>query len=153
MLPKIITLSFKCLLSFFIFRYQFFLQLKQDLLADRLECPYNLAVTLSALSLQCEFKSDSEKSARFPLLISPIFFSSRDRGLWPGNTQRRLRLRVPLRPQPKWRVRDWRARSLQKARVSFFSSKFMEMELLPLSLLGRTKGFMTLSRNKKKYIA
>jgi len=35
-------------------RYQFFLQLKQDLLQDRLECPYETAVVLSALSLQCE---------------------------------------------------------------------------------------------------
>ncbi len=36
-------------------RYQFFLQLKHDLFSDRLEAPYDVAVQLSALSLQCEY--------------------------------------------------------------------------------------------------
>ena len=36
-------------------RYQFFLQLKLDLLSGRLECPYATSVELAALSLQCEF--------------------------------------------------------------------------------------------------
>uniref|UniRef100_V5I7R5 Moesin/ezrin/radixin homolog 1 n=1 Tax=Anoplophora glabripennis TaxID=217634 RepID=V5I7R5_ANOGL len=33
-------------------RYQFFLQLKQDILEGRLECPYETAVKLSAFALQ-----------------------------------------------------------------------------------------------------
>ncbi len=41
------------------FRYQFFLQLKQDILQERLECPYETAVQLSALALQCKFKVTS----------------------------------------------------------------------------------------------
>lgn len=36
-------------------RYQFFLQLKQDVLEGKLHCPHQVAVQLSALALQCEF--------------------------------------------------------------------------------------------------
>lgn len=35
-------------------RYQFFLQLKLDILEGRLECPENTAVELCALALQCK---------------------------------------------------------------------------------------------------
>lgn len=35
-------------------RYQFFLQLKQDVLKARLPCPEQTAIELSALSLQCK---------------------------------------------------------------------------------------------------
>jgi len=35
-------------------RYQFFLQLKQDIVQGRLDCMYQTAVELSALALQCE---------------------------------------------------------------------------------------------------
>lgn len=35
-------------------RYQFFLQLKLDILEGRLECPPQIAVELSALALQCK---------------------------------------------------------------------------------------------------
>lgn len=35
-------------------RYQFFLQLKQDVLKDRLPCPEQIAIELAALSLQCK---------------------------------------------------------------------------------------------------
>lgn len=35
-------------------RYQFFLQLKQDILEGRLECPDNVTVELAALALQCK---------------------------------------------------------------------------------------------------
>lgn len=35
-------------------RYQFFLQLKQDILEGKLHCPHQTAVQLAALSLQCE---------------------------------------------------------------------------------------------------
>ncbi len=35
-------------------RYQFFLQLKQDILDGKLECPENVTIELSALALQCE---------------------------------------------------------------------------------------------------
>lgn len=45
-------------------RYQFFLQLKQDILDGKLECPHQTAVELSALSLQCKsfFASALEKN-------------------------------------------------------------------------------------------
>jgi hypothetical protein len=36
------------------FRYQLFLQLKQDVLTGRLVPPHNVAVQLAALALQCE---------------------------------------------------------------------------------------------------
>lgn len=36
-------------------RYQFFLQLKQDILQGRLDCAYQTAIELSALTLQCEW--------------------------------------------------------------------------------------------------
>jgi len=36
-------------------RYQFFLQLKQDVLEGKLHCPHQVAVQLAALALQCEF--------------------------------------------------------------------------------------------------
>lgn len=35
-------------------RYQFFLQLKQDILDGKLECPYQTGLELAALSLQCK---------------------------------------------------------------------------------------------------
>lgn len=35
-------------------RYQFFLQLKQDLLDGKLESPENVAIELAALALQCK---------------------------------------------------------------------------------------------------
>lgn len=35
-------------------RYQFFLQLKQDVLEGRLHCPHQVTVQLAALALQCE---------------------------------------------------------------------------------------------------
>jgi hypothetical protein len=35
-------------------RYQFFLQLKQDILTGRLECPEPILVELCALALQCK---------------------------------------------------------------------------------------------------
>ena len=38
------------------FRYQFFLQLKLDLLSGRLECPYATSVELAAMSLQCKWQ-------------------------------------------------------------------------------------------------
>lgn len=38
-------------------RYQFFLQLKQDLLEGRLECTDQVAVELSALALQCKLSN------------------------------------------------------------------------------------------------
>ena len=37
------------------YRYQFFLQLKQDMLMDRLQCTYENAVLLSAYCLQCKY--------------------------------------------------------------------------------------------------
>ncbi|KAK7590193.1 hypothetical protein V9T40_001806 [Parthenolecanium corni] len=36
-------------------RYQFFLQLRQDILDGRLECPENVTIELAALALQCNY--------------------------------------------------------------------------------------------------
>ena len=38
-----------------VYRYQFFLQLKHDLLYGRLECPSETVVELSAFALQCKY--------------------------------------------------------------------------------------------------
>lgn len=37
-------------------RYQFFLQLKLDIFEGKLECPYQTAIQLNALALQCKFQ-------------------------------------------------------------------------------------------------
>merc|ERR1719295_845184 len=54
-------------------RYQFFLQLKLDLLCGRLECPYATSVELAALSLQSEL-GDFEEETHTPALISEFRF-------------------------------------------------------------------------------
>lgn len=41
------------LFSAFVFRYQVFLQVKQDLLQGRLPCPFNTAAQLGAYAIQC----------------------------------------------------------------------------------------------------
>jgi len=54
-------------------RYQFFLQLKLDLLSGRLECPYATSVELAAASLQSEL-GDFEEETHTPALISEFRF-------------------------------------------------------------------------------
>merc|ERR1719278_1347937 len=54
-------------------RYQFFLQLKLDLLSGRLECPYATSVELAALSLQSEL-GDYEEATHTPALVSEFRF-------------------------------------------------------------------------------
>jgi len=54
-------------------RYQFFLQLKLDLLSGRLECPYATSVELAAASLQSEL-GDFEEATHTPALISEFRF-------------------------------------------------------------------------------
>lgn len=54
-------------------RYQFFLQLKLDLLSGRLECPYATSVELAAASLQSEL-GDFEELTHTPALISEFRF-------------------------------------------------------------------------------
>eukprot|EP00092_Neocalanus_flemingeri_P027862 GFUD01030246.1.p1 GENE.GFUD01030246.1~~GFUD01030246.1.p1 ORF type:complete len:977 (-),score=235.01 GFUD01030246.1:380-3250(-) len=54
-------------------RYQFFLQLKLDLLSGRLECPYATSVELAAASLQSEL-GDFEDETHTPALISEFRF-------------------------------------------------------------------------------
>merc|ERR1719431_1765210 len=54
-------------------RYQFFLQLKLDLLSGRLECPYATSVELAAASLQSEL-GDFEEATPTPALISEFRF-------------------------------------------------------------------------------
>lgn len=41
----------------FIFRYQFFLQIKQDIVQGRLPVTFDLAAELGAYVVQCEFKN------------------------------------------------------------------------------------------------
>ncbi|XP_014275213.1 band 4.1-like protein 5 isoform X2 [Halyomorpha halys] len=54
-------------------RYQFFLQLKQDILDGKLECPENIAVELAALALQSEL-GDYEEAYHTPAFISEFRF-------------------------------------------------------------------------------
>lgn len=46
-------------------RYQFFLQLKQDILQGRLDCVYQTAVELSALALQCEYCAMVKRTEKY----------------------------------------------------------------------------------------
>lgn len=54
-------------------RYQFFLQLKLDLLEGRLDCPENTAIELAALALQSEL-GDYEEGYHTPAVISEFRF-------------------------------------------------------------------------------
>ncbi|XP_021925024.1 band 4.1-like protein 5 isoform X7 [Zootermopsis nevadensis] len=54
-------------------RYQFFLQLKQDILQGRLDCVYQTAVELSALALQSEL-GDYEEGYHTPAVVSEFHF-------------------------------------------------------------------------------
>ena len=42
-------------------RYQFFLQVKRDLLLGTLSCPYDVAVQMAAYTLQCKFSFSETK--------------------------------------------------------------------------------------------
>jgi len=57
-------------------RYQFFLQLKQDILQGRLECAFQTAVELSALALQCECCPTDKRTEKFTELHKCIFCDS-----------------------------------------------------------------------------
>lgn len=54
-------------------RYQFFLQLKLDILEGRLDCPENTAIELAALALQSEL-GDYEEGYHTPAVISEFRF-------------------------------------------------------------------------------
>jgi hypothetical protein len=54
-LEPILFFSFHWSSIFFFFRYQFFLQVKEDILQGRLPVSQELAIELAALALQCEF--------------------------------------------------------------------------------------------------
>merc|ERR1719232_850460 len=56
-------------------RYQFFLQLKQDMLMDRLQCTYENAVLLSAYCLQSEL-GDYDEETHTPAFVSEFRFVS-----------------------------------------------------------------------------
>eukprot|EP00095_Tigriopus_kingsejongensis_P010206 snap_masked-scaffold704_size109063-processed-gene-0.4 protein:Tk10206 transcript:snap_masked-scaffold704_size109063-processed-gene-0.4-mRNA-1 annotation:"band -like protein 5" len=56
-------------------RYQFFLQLKQDILADRLECTYEMSISLAALALQSEL-GDYDPEIHTPAYVSEFRFVS-----------------------------------------------------------------------------
>ncbi|CAG0895569.1 unnamed protein product [Darwinula stevensoni] len=54
-------------------RYQFFLQLKNDILSGRLECPHQTAVELAAIALQSEL-GDYEEAVHTPAFVSEFHF-------------------------------------------------------------------------------
>ncbi|KAM3962898.1 band 4.1-like protein 5 [Aphomia sociella] len=54
-------------------RYQFFLQLKRDILESKLECPHSTAVELAALALQSEL-GDFDESVHTPATVSEFRF-------------------------------------------------------------------------------
>lgn len=54
-------------------RYQFFLQLKKDILESKLECPHSTAVELAALALQSEL-GDFDESIHTPATVSEFRF-------------------------------------------------------------------------------
>ncbi|CAG5082541.1 Similar to EPB41L5: Band 4.1-like protein 5 (Homo sapiens) [Cotesia congregata] len=54
-------------------RYQFFLQLKQDILEGKLHCPHNVAIQLSALALQSEL-GDYDSSIHTAATVSEFRF-------------------------------------------------------------------------------
>uniref|UniRef100_A0A2S2R0G4 Moesin/ezrin/radixin homolog 1 n=1 Tax=Sipha flava TaxID=143950 RepID=A0A2S2R0G4_9HEMI len=54
-------------------RYQFFLQLKLDILEGRLECPQNTCIELAALALQSEL-GDYDETCHTPAVISEFRF-------------------------------------------------------------------------------
>lgn len=54
-------------------RYQFFLQLKKDILEGRLECSQNVAVELAALALQSEL-GDYDETSHTPATVSEFRF-------------------------------------------------------------------------------
>lgn len=54
-------------------RYQFFLQLKKDILESKLECPHSTAVELAALALQSEL-GDFDEAIHTPATVSEFRF-------------------------------------------------------------------------------
>ncbi|KAI8428836.1 hypothetical protein MSG28_007491 [Choristoneura fumiferana] len=54
-------------------RYQFFLQLKKDILESKLECPHSTAVELAALALQSEL-GDFDEGLHTPATVSEFRF-------------------------------------------------------------------------------
>ncbi|XP_041976408.1 band 4.1-like protein 5 [Aricia agestis] len=54
-------------------RYQFFLQLKKDILESKLECPHTTAVELAALALQSEL-GDFDEAIHTPATVSEFRF-------------------------------------------------------------------------------
>lgn len=54
-------------------RYQFFLQLKKDILESKLECPHQTAVELAALALQSEL-GDFDETIHTPATVSEFRF-------------------------------------------------------------------------------
>ncbi|CAO2636572.1 Tyrosine-protein phosphatase non-receptor type 4 [Lemmus lemmus] len=54
-------------------RYQYFLQIKQDILTGRLSCPYNTAALLASFAVQSEL-GDYNQSENLPGYLSDYFF-------------------------------------------------------------------------------
>ena len=130
-------------------RYQFFLQLKLDLLSGRLECPYATSVELAALSLQCEYFS----LFCFPLCLSLLTYRTKftasspqkmnakycnsikvniscfsgTRWLRWRDAHSRLHIRVQICPESEWRVWVWCTGGLQENKVKqrWFNQTFI----------------------------
>lgn len=97
-----------------VFRYQFFLQGKQDILQGRLPVSFELAAELGAYVVQCKQIATLTINRTTPS-FQPDF--SRARRLRPQEAQSRLRFRVPLRLEPNRGTREPNRRSPQNSSV------------------------------------
>lgn len=74
---------------FFYFRYQFFLQVKKDILQGRLPVTTELAAELAALALQCKFYFFYFFVGLFRILWDPVAFSAhKKRKKWKRKSSR-----------------------------------------------------------------
>lgn len=82
-------------------RYQFFLQLKQDVLEGKLHCPHQITVQLCALTLQCKyfsyFKYKEIRSISIDVNMIISIANSRARRLRPHGPHSSHGLGIPLR--------------------------------------------------------
>jgi hypothetical protein len=104
------------------FRYQFFLQLKQDLLTGRLECPYATSIEFAAASLQC-------KPSQLPFCLDHFLLRMKKAGLRISNRFIRIRIqhfRLNTDPDPI-RIQGFNdqklKQKLQLKKFNFFGSK------------------------------
>ena len=109
-------------LTLFLFkRYQFFLQIKQDIQQSRLIITTDLAAQLLAYIIQCNaIKSNIKSLLDWPSIRSfsfHIIFCSRTRRLWPANSSIWLHLRISTYRKSIGRIREQSVRSSQATNV------------------------------------